>query len=53
MSSVYVAGKYADWLAIREHQAQIRAAGFKISYDWTQNAMVAHCGGVKDIRSHL
>ena len=48
MSSVYVAGKYADWLAIREHQAQIRAAGFSISYDWTQNAMAAHCGGVKD-----
>ena len=48
MTTVYVAGKYADWLTICEHIEKIRAAGFKISYDWTQNAMKVDCGGIKD-----
>jgi hypothetical protein len=48
MTSVYVAGKYAEWLTIREHMEKFRTAGFKISYDWTQNAMKVHCGGAKD-----
>ncbi len=38
MTSVYVAGKYTDYMNIREYQVKCVEAGFTISYDWTQAA---------------
>lgn len=38
MPSVYVAGKYTDYMNIREYQAKCIESGFTISYDWTAAA---------------
>jgi len=51
MTSVYVAGKYTDYMNIREYQAKCVESGFTISYDWTQAAEKHILGGKTKIHA--